>query len=95
LKPVRRPPDTCPHCGADLPPNALVCPECGSDETTGWSESAAAQNLNLPDDDFDHDDFVRREFENEGRLKPTGIRWRWWSVAVLLVVLLTWLLLKR
>ena len=32
---------TCPHCGAMVPSDALACPECGSDEETGWSESAA------------------------------------------------------
>jgi hypothetical protein len=32
---------TCPHCGAAVPSDASACPECGSDEETGWSESAA------------------------------------------------------
>src|SRR5687767_13412138 len=27
----------CPHCGADVPPGARACRECGSDERTGWS----------------------------------------------------------
>ena len=27
----------CPHCGATLPPRALACPDCGSDESTGWA----------------------------------------------------------
>jgi hypothetical protein len=31
---------TCPHCGAQVPSNATACPECGSDEETGWSENA-------------------------------------------------------
>jgi uncharacterized membrane protein YvbJ len=32
---------TCPHCGAAVPSDASACPECGSDEETGWSEDAA------------------------------------------------------
>ena len=36
---------SCPNCGADLPKNAVVCPECGSDEKTGWSDEAAASGL--------------------------------------------------
>jgi hypothetical protein len=32
---------TCPHCGAAVPSDASACPECGSDDETGWSESAA------------------------------------------------------
>ena len=42
-------PDVCPNCGAEVPPQAKVCPECGSDEQTGWSETAYASQLGLPD----------------------------------------------
>ena len=28
----------CPACGAEVPAGAAACPECGSDETTGWSD---------------------------------------------------------
>lgn len=87
-------PDTCPNCGADLPPDAKVCPECGSDENTGWSEHAASQGLNLPDDQFDYDEFAKREFGEDDPIKPVGIRWLWWIVAVLVVLALAWLLLK-
>jgi uncharacterized membrane protein YvbJ len=77
--------DSCPHCGADLPPQAKACPECGSDEQTGWSEQARYDGLNLPDDDFDHADFVQREF-GENPVKPRGIHWLWWATALLLVL---------
>jgi len=78
-------PETCPNCGADLPPRAKACPECGSDEKTGWSEAARYAGLDLPDEEFDHADFVQREF-GESPLKPRGIHWLWWGVAVLLVI---------
>jgi hypothetical protein len=35
----------CPHCGAVVPANASACPECGSDEETGWSQDAAYGEL--------------------------------------------------
>lgn len=79
------PPDTCPNCGADVPPNARACPECGSDETTGWSETAYAGRLGLPDDDFHYDDFAQREFGRPSP-RPRGIRRLWWIVALLLIV---------
>jgi hypothetical protein len=76
--------DSCPHCGADLPPKAKACPACGSDEQTGWSEQSRYDGLDLPDEEFDHADFVRREFR-ASPLKPRGIHWLWWAVAILLL----------
>ncbi len=42
---------TCPHCGAQVPSSATACPECGSDNETGWSEAAAYDDLLLYDND--------------------------------------------
>ena len=52
--------DTCPNCGADLPRRAKACPECGADEKTGWSEEAESRHLNLPEERFDYDQFLKR-----------------------------------
>jgi hypothetical protein len=41
----------CPHCGAKVPADASACPECGSDNETGWSEAAAYEDLLLYDDE--------------------------------------------
>ena len=58
-------PESCPNCGADVPRNARVCPGCGADEKTGWSDSAYASGLGLPDEEFDHAEFVKAEFGGE------------------------------
>ena len=79
------PPEVCPNCGAEVPRNAKACPECGSDEKTGWSETAYASGLGLPDEEFDHDKFVEEEF-GTARVKPHGILWLWWLTALLLVL---------
>ncbi len=42
---------TCPHCGAQVAADASACPECGSDNETGWSETAAYDDLLLYDDE--------------------------------------------
>ena len=81
------PPDTCPHCGADVPANAKACPECGSDERTGWSEQAQIDGLDLPQEDFDYEDFIQQEFEAK-RPAPRGIHWFWWFIAIIVVVIL-------
>jgi len=74
-----------------LPKGAKACPECGSDEHTGWSEAAATDGLDLPDNSFDYDDFVRREFhvKNPG---PGRLYWVWWLAAVfaLAAFILAW-----
>jgi hypothetical protein len=83
---MRKPPEICPQCGAEVPPDARACPECGSDYRTGWSERAVANRLDLPDEDFDYDDFVAREFGG----RPTrgwGPRRLWWFVALILALL--------
>ena len=85
------PPETCPNCGAEIPPSAKACPECGSDERTGWSEDAQASGLDLPEEHFDYSDFVKKEFGGR-RPVPRGIRWWWWLVAI--AVLITFVLLS-
>jgi len=81
------PPEICPNCGAPVPPNARACPECGSDEETGWSEAAETESLDLPDENFDYDDFVKKEFGNKSPV-PHGIKWYWWLVAILTMLAL-------
>ncbi|MCP4542162.1 MAG: hypothetical protein GY832_33990 [Chloroflexi bacterium] len=41
----------CPHCEAEVPADAPACPQCGSDEETGWSEGADYAHLFLYDDE--------------------------------------------
>ena len=78
------PPEICPNCGAEVPPKAKACPGCGSDEETGWSEQARTDSLDLPDENFDYGDFVKREFDGEETV-PRGIRRFWWVVAAFLL----------
>lgn len=75
---------TCPNCGAEVPPRAKACPECGSDEQTGWSGAAQTGGLDLPDEEFNYDEFVHREFGDK-RPVPRGIHWFWWVVAILVL----------
>ena len=88
---VFMPPETCPICGAEVPPKARACPECSADEQTGWSEKAESQRLGLPDDEFDYDEFVKEEFGAENKVRPRGVSWFWWGAALLvLLALLAW-----
>lgn len=78
-------PDSCPVCGVDVPRGALACPECGADHDSGWREDAdSSDGLDLPHEDFNYDEFVRREFGSS--FKPAGIKPLWWVTAILLII---------
>lgn len=83
--------ENCPNCGADLPRNAKVCHECGSDKNTGWSDEAHVSALDLPDDEFDYDKFVEKEFGGKKEFVPQGMHPFWWLVAVVVLVALVFL----
>jgi len=76
-------PKVCPVCGDDVPRGALACPACGADHNSGWREGADHYDaVDLPDEDFDYDEFVKQEFGSSRR--PT-IKTVWWITAILLV----------
>ena len=46
-----RPVESCPHCGALFPQGRAACPDCGSDERTGWKseEEISYASVEIPD----------------------------------------------
>ena len=77
-------PEVCPVCGEDVPRGSLACPECGADHNSGW-RADSMDGLDLPDADFDYDEFVRREFSPG--IKPPGMKLVWWITAIVLLAL--------
>ena len=55
----------CPNCGAEVPVKALSCPECGSDEKTGWSEDTMYDGLDLPAFEETRDNSSKSLFQNK------------------------------
>jgi RNA polymerase subunit RPABC4/transcription elongation factor Spt4 len=79
----------CPVCGAEVPARAKACPECGSDEKTGWSDNTMYDGTGIEDpEEFDYEDWKRRE--GIAPVRKPGIGWLWWLVAVGLFVLFFW-----
>ena len=79
-------PEICPACGAEVPRNAVACPECGADENTGWNEEASRlDGLDLPDDDFNHDEFIEKEL---GTGNDNTNRWLVWVAVAGAVIIL-------
>jgi hypothetical protein len=87
-------PEICPACGAEVPPRARACPECGADEKTGWNEEETqADGLDLYDESFDYE----KTLENEGlkpRVLPPGLAWYWWALGIILIAALGFLILS-
>ena len=72
-------------CDHEVPRGALACPECGADHKSGWREDAETyEGLDLPDEDFNYDQFVREEFGSS--IKPAGIKTIWWLTAILIII---------
>jgi RNA polymerase subunit RPABC4/transcription elongation factor Spt4 len=84
----------CPVCGATVPAKAVACPECGSDERTGWSESTVYDDTGIEDPaDFDYNEWLRRERGLAPR--KSGQQRLWWVTAVVIVALIVWLVVSR
>jgi uncharacterized membrane protein YvbJ len=78
-------PDVCPVCGEEVPRGALACTECGADHNSGWREDADAYDaVDLPDEDFNYDRFVREEFGSAPQ--PAGVKTFLWIAAIVLIV---------
>jgi len=65
------PPGDCPNCGEFVPAQAPVCPHCGADARTAWSDETDADGLDLPGETVDYERIVGREF---GPARPRGAR---------------------
>ena len=83
MKRKLRPPKVCPVCGEDVPSVALACPECGADHISGWREDSEAYDaVDLPDDDFNYEEFVKQEF---GSSRRPAINRVWWITAIFVI----------
>lgn len=83
---MQQAPEVCPVCGEDVPRGALACPECGADHNSGWREDAASSDGHDLPEEFDYEEFTRKEF-GPSSAKPAGISTIWWVTAIVLVVL--------
>lgn len=90
----------CPGCDKEVAVGSRACPHCNppqkprgrpksaaSRSTPSWHQESTAEALDLPDEDFDYDDFVAREFGSKPH-RRIGIKWYWWLTALMLVALI-------
>lgn len=78
----------CQNCHAEVSIKARSCPECGADDETGWKEGAMHSGIGLrEDDDFDYEDFIKRDMGNKGPKKQEKALWIVVAAVLLLIVL--------
>lgn len=78
----------CPFCDRQVRVGR-PCPGCAKKKRgpvrkpapKSWERDSAADGLDLPDDDFDYEDFIDREFGHAPQ-RRTGVKWYWWLLAV-------------
>ncbi len=89
----------CPFCDREVRVGK-PCPGCEKKRKPAkgkpaakksWEQDTAADGLDLPDGDFDYDDFVAREF-GKAPHRRTGLKWYWWllGVAALAAMIAGW-----
>jgi len=76
----------CPCCGGQVEANARACPDCGSDERTGWSENTYLDGLDLPEmDESDYEEMLTKEFSPK---KPKScVEWKTVVGVILLIAM--------
>ena len=81
----------CPNCGADVPESAKFCRQCGASDDSGWGENDDSWSSDgvgsgySPDDDFDYDEYIAREFPDQAGPRP-GHGVKRWAMAVLVAI---------
>lgn len=85
----------CPFCGTEVRVGD-TCPGCrkrkrrrkaktAARERKPWEQDESLDGLDLPDAEFDYDEFVAREF-GAAPHKATGLKWYWWLLGVIVLV---------
>ena len=79
----------CPFCNRNVRVGK-PCPGCATKQATpkpvkkSWQSEPTEDGLNLPDEDFDYDDFVAREFGKTPH-RQLGVKWYWWLLGVIVL----------
>ena len=85
---------TCPSCGEEAQVGK-PCPGCpepkkpkkrkASGAPQSWEPDSIYDGLDLPDEDFDYDEFVAREFGSVPHRK-LRVKWYWWVLGIITLI---------
>lgn len=49
-----------------------------------WEQDNSADGLDLPDEDFDYEEYIAREF-GKAPHRTLGLKWYWWLLAIIVL----------
>jgi hypothetical protein len=83
----------CPFCDHEVRVGKS-CPGCAGKQKPArrpaeksWQLDDTYDGLDLPDEDFDYEEFVAREFGGKPH-RQLGVQWYWWLLGVALLCLM-------
>lgn len=83
----------CPKCGNDVKVGSPYCPTCTPPKKRPkkaspepWQQDDYLDAIDLPDEDFDYEEFTAREFGSAPPHRQIGIAWYWWATAAALLI---------
>ena len=89
----------CPTCGSAVKVGT-ACPGCvpkkikrkkrvsaGPKKRKAWEQASIYDGLGIPDDEFDYEEFIDREFSRKPH-RQIRIKWYWWATALVLAGLM-------
>ncbi|MEO1842778.1 MAG: hypothetical protein ABGZ37_00710 [Akkermansiaceae bacterium] len=89
----------CPTCGSEVKVGR-ACPGCvpkknkrkkrvsaGLKKRKAWEQDSIYDGLGIPDDEFDYEEFIDREFSSKPH-RQIRIKWYWWATALVLAGLM-------
>lgn len=73
----------------------FACPTCGDEVRVGSSGCQKCRGTQPGDpaqdpEDFDYDDWQKREFGASSKIKPHHLPWKYWLAGILLVAAMIW-----
>lgn len=83
-----RPPGDCPACGEFVPKGYPACPHCSADDRSGWKEDNSYDGLDLPDEEFNYDEFIENEFGNSSPGNKLHPLWQITGIVLLVLFIL-------
>jgi hypothetical protein len=79
----------CPYCESEVRVGE-PCPGCSKKakraalKSRSWQQDKSADGLDLPDDDFNYEEYIAREF-GKAPHRALGLKWYWWLLGVVVL----------